>query len=208
MGTTCATDVREAGTSGLPRSRSMSSDTLMGLMSAMSGMVATHSSEVVQFRKEMQRRGKVMEDVSIFISKRKQSDSSKSARRIDSDEEYVAFYELKAIVGSTREDGGTPVFSEAIGRLSSTKKKVTVLQMGTLKMLSIRLRVKARTFGDIGGVTISNKVLHDEDGDCEMMMEEAMDELKLDPPEAYDLSTSVISPPAASATRIRPSRHR
>jgi len=174
----------------------------------MSGMVATLSSEVLQFRQEMQRRGKVMEDVSIFISKLKQAESSKSVRRVDSDEEYVDFDELKSIVGGTPADGGTPVLAEAMGRLSSTGKKVTALQMGTLKMLPIRRRVKARTFGDIGGATISNKVLRDGDGDWEMMMEETMDELKLDPPEAYDFLTSAISPPAASATRLRPSRRR
>ena len=61
---------------------------------------------------------------------------------------------------------------------------------------------------DIRGVTISNKVLHDEDGDWEMMMEETMDKLKLAPPEANDFFTCAISLPAASAPSLRPSRRR
>lgn len=205
VGTSNADKVPAVAASSHPRSRSLSSDTLLGMMSTMSGVVATLSAEVSQFRQEMQRRGKVMEDVSIFMNKLQQPGSScGGTRRRDSDEEYVEFDELKTIVGGAPAEGGTPVLAEAMARLSSTGKKITALQMGTLKMLPIRRRVKARTFGDIGGATVTNKVLRDGDGDWEVMMEETMDELNVDAPEAYDFLTSVISSPSSSTTRRRP----
>jgi len=179
------------------------------MMSTMSGVVATLSEEVSQFRQEMQRRGKVMEDVSVFTCNLQQPGSScGGTRQRDSDKEYVDFDELKTIFGGTPAEGGTPVLADATALLSSTGKKITPLQMDTIKMLPIRRRVKARTFGDIGGATVTNKVLRDGDGDWEVMMDETMDELNVDAPEAYEFLTSVISSPSTSTTRRRPCKRK
>ena len=114
---------------------------------------------------------------------------------VDSDGEYSEDAELKDICGVTL-GGGAPLLSDAQMRLAATGKVASVKQQGTLKMLSIRRRVKSRFFGHVGGATITNDVVPDTDADWEMLMEETMSDLDVDAPEAYDFLTSDISSPA------------
>jgi len=97
---------------------------------------------------------------------------------VDTNEEYSDYEEHKAVAG----------------------KELTALQRGMLQMLVIHKRAKYRYFGHLGGATITNEVLPDGDADRDMLMEETMDELKLDPPEAYDFLTSAIAPPTKRRT--------
>jgi len=157
---------------------------LNGVMS----MVSTLADAVSTIGDQVQTQGRAMESLGVIIAKMNQPVSAPQPERrralhgfVDTDEDYSDYEELKAAKG---------------------KGEISVLQRGTLKMLAIRRNVKSRYFGHLGGATITNDVLPDGDADWEMLMEETMEELKLDAPEAYDFLTSDISPPVK---RRRPS---
>ena len=99
--------------------------------------------------------------------------------------------------------GGAPLLSDAHTRLAAMGKVVSAKQKGTLKMLSIRRRVKASDFGHVGGGTITNDVVPDTDADWDLLMEETMSDLDIDAPEANDFLTYDIS---SAAKRKRAAR--
>ena len=151
-------------------------------------MVSTLADAVTAIGDKVQTQGRAMESLGVVIAKMNQPVSAPQPERrralygfVDTDEEYSDYEELKDAKG---------------------KGEISVLQQGTVKMLAIRRNVKSRYFGHLGGATITNDVLPDGDADWEMLMEETMEELGLDAPEAYDFLTSDISPPVK---RRRPS---
>jgi len=153
------------------------------VLNGVTTMVTTLSEAVKIIGDKVQTQGRAMENLGVLIGKMNESAPvtapTPERRRalvgfFDTDQEYSDDEELKAVKG---------------------KGNISVLQQGTLKMLTIRRRVKSRYFGHLGGATITNDVLPDGDADWEMLMEETMEELDLDAPEAYDFLTSNISPP-------------
>jgi len=176
---------------------------VMHLLNGVTKVVSTLEDSVKAIGNKVQTQGHAMENLGVSIDRLQKSTTAAvpapERRRfrgfVDSDGDYSDYEELKDICGMTLA-GGAPLLQDAQQRLVATGKKVTELQRGTLKMLSIRRRVKARYFSHIGGATISNHVLPYGDADWEMLMEETMADLKVDAPAAYDFLTSDISPPA------------
>ena len=157
------------------------------VLNGVTSMVTNLAEAVKSIGDKVNTQGRAMESLGVLIGKMNNAAPATVpapvARRrvqgfVDTDEEYSDYEEHKAMAG----------------------KELTVLQRGMLQMLVIRKRAKYRYFGHLGGATITNDVLPDGDADWDMLMEETMDELKLDPPEAYDFLTSAIAPPTKRRT--------
>ncbi|OSX71539.1 hypothetical protein BU14_0523s0006 [Porphyra umbilicalis] len=176
---------------------------IMRVLSGMNKMVGTLADAVQSIGNKVQTQGLAMQNLGVQVSRIKDAPPMTvpaPLRRlfrgfVDTDGEYSEDSELKEICGVTF-TGGAPLLADAHTRLAAMGKVVSPKQKGTLKMLSIRRRVKSRFFGHVGGATITNDVIPDTDADWEMLMEETMSDLDIDAPEAYDFLTSDISSPA------------
>jgi len=176
---------------------------IMRVLSGMTRMVGTLADAVKSIGNKVQTQGLAMQNLGVQVGRIQEAAPvtvASPTRRlfrgfVDTDGEYSEDAELKDICGVTL-TGGAPLLSDAQMRLVATGKVVSRKQQGTLKMLSIRRRVKSRYFGHVGGATITNDVVPDTDADWEMLMEETMSDLDVDAPEAYDFLTSDISSPA------------
>jgi len=159
------------------------------VLNGVTSMVSTLADAVKSIGDQVNTQGRAMESLGVIIGKMNQPVASPQPEKrralvgfVDTDEEYSEYEELKAARG---------------------KGEISKLQRGTLQMLQIRRSVKSRYFGHLGGATITNEVLPDGDADWEMLLEETMEELELDAPDAYDFLISDISPPVK---RRNPSR--
>jgi len=174
----------------------------MRVLSGMNTMVGTLADAVKSIGNKVQTQSLAMQNLGVQVSRIKDAPPMTvpaPLRRlfqgfVDTDGEYSDDAELKEICEVTL-TGGAPLLSDSHTRLAAMSKVVSAKHKGTLKMLSIRRRVKARYFGHVGGATITNDVVPDTDADWEMLMEETMSDLDIDAPEAYDFLTSNISSP-------------
>lgn len=165
-------------------------NTLAKLITAATGLVSALSSEVKTMVQKVQTQGGSIERLGVAISEFKKR--PRPTRRFvpAGVEEYSDHEELFSMFGY-----GGPILSDSAAYAAKPDVKLSEMKRGALMMLNVRARVKARSFAEVGAAVVTKDVIHHPDVDFQMILEETMDEHKMDEKDAYTYLRSWISGP-------------
>jgi len=151
------------------------------------------SKDVKKLNKKVETQGKNLENLTVSMNKMQTAPKGNFGPDVEEEENYSDYEEMKAFIGTGVV--GKAVLSTTSAAAADHGKRLTLMQEGTLKMLRVRRRVKIRTYGRVGTATSTRNVIHDSEADWALMVEETMDELRLDERDANEFLLSTISAP-------------
>jgi len=164
--------------------------TLASLIKAATKLVKALSSEVKTMNQKVQTQGSCIERLGVALNEFKKR--PRPVRRfVPPDvEDYCDYDELLSMFGY-----GGPVLSDSTEYVAKAGVKLSDMKKGALMMLNVRARVKARSFAEVATATTTKAVIQHPDDDFEMIIEETMDEHKMDENAARVYLRSWISGP-------------
>jgi len=156
------------------------------------------SSEVKVMNQKVQTQGSSIERLGVALSEVKKIPRPVRRFVLPDVEEYSDFDELLSMFGY-----GRPVMSDYTAFAATAGVKLSEMKKGALMMLNVRARVKGSSFAEVATATTTKAFFQHPDDDFEIIIEEKMDEHKMEDKEAYTHLKSWIAGPEARPKTLK-----